>query len=81
MVCRIEILELDAMAGEMSLIEQDSTQAVGRSAVSSGQNILSKPSKVPAEYSTCTNMLSGCVNIPVLLGPYSESMECMLMQS
>jgi len=50
MVCRIEILELDAMAGEMSLIEQDSTQAVGRSAVWSGQNILSKPSKVPAEY-------------------------------
>lgn len=50
MVCRIEILELDAMAGEMSLIEQDSTQAVGRSAVSSGQNILSKPSKVQAEY-------------------------------
>lgn len=42
------MLELDAMAGEMSLIEQDSNPAVGTS---------------------------------VLLSPYSESIECMLMQS
>lgn len=78
MVSRIEVLELDAMASEMSLSSSRiALRLLGGLQYRRVRTILSKPSKVPAEYSTCTNMLSGCVNIPVLLGPYSESMQCM----